>query len=277
MKLKSRWLQDITWKEAEEYLQEKNIAIVPVGATEQHGHAAAMGLDTYNAMHLAEDVAEQTDVLITPPLWFGDSSHHTAFPGTISLRSETMIAVVKDILRSLIKHDFSKILIINGHKMSNLPALNIAAKDIHEYESPHTLISIADPWKIARGVAKQLKGETVEHHAGVLEVSQLLHKRPDLIRNKNLADESVDYKEIFSEWGLYDLFGQPMNDQGDGIDIVWNSEEQRHIVPTGQFSENSEASDETGKKYHEYMVNVLVKFVQWLQDYEGPIGNTKGT
>ena len=268
----SIWLQDITWEEADEYAALDNAVLLPIGATEQHGPAAALGLDTYNAIHLAEDVARRNDLLIVPPLWYGDSSHHTAFPGTISLRSETMIAVLKDVFCSLIRHGFRKIIVINGHKISNLPAVTIAAKDVHEYEHPNSLIAIADPWKIARGIANELKGETVEHHAGVLEVSQLLYKREDLVRNAHLANCNLSYEEIFSSWGVYDLFGKPLDPEGNSIDLVWNSVEQRNFVPSGQFSDNSKTSKEIGEKYHRYMVDVLTKFADWLNSYKGPIG-----
>ncbi|MEI6222979.1 MAG: creatininase family protein [bacterium] len=270
MTLKSVWLQDNTWQDAEAYLKEKNIVIFPIGATEQHGPTSALGLDTYNAIHIAEDVAKRKQVLVTPPLWFGDSSHHTGFPGTISLRSETVVAVVKDILRSLLQHGFKKIIIINGHKVSNLPALTIAAKDIHEYEYQDSSIAIADPWKIARGIAGELKGETVEHHAGVLEVSQLLYKRPDLVDVSKLSNASVNPTKFFSPWGVYDLFGKPLDPHGNTIDIVWNSKEQRKAVPTGQFSDNTKTSKETGEKYHNYMIDVLSDFIDWFQQHTIP-------
>jgi creatinine amidohydrolase len=271
-KLKTNFLQDLTWPEIADYLKDEETIIIPIGATEEHGPAAAIGLDAYNAIYLAEDAAKRSGVLMTPPIWFGDSSHHTAFPGTISLRSETVIALMKDILRSLLKHGFKKILIINGHKVANLPALNIAAKDIHEYDYPDSIIAIADPWKIARGVAEKLKNGTIEHHAGVLEVSQLLYKRPDLVRLDKLSNTMVDYKEIFSEWGLFDLFGKSLNEDGNIIDIVWNSLEQKAFTANGQFSDNSAANKSIGQQYHEYMVGVLVDFLGWIKTYRGPLG-----
>lgn len=260
----SPWIQNNTWEEVAKYLEKKNIVLFPIGATEQHGPAGALGLDAYNAIHLAEDAALATNTLVAPPLWYGDSSHHTAFEGTISLRSETVIAVVKDILRSLLQHGFENVLIINGHKISNLPALTIAAKDIHEYEFPQSRLAIADPWKIAKGIASSLKGDTIEHHSGVLEMSQLLYKRPDLVRQNKLSSASLNAPEkMFSPWGVFDLFGKPLDPDGDSIDVVWNSTEQRSWVSSGQFSDNSKATHELGKKYHEYMVGILKEYIEW--------------
>mgnify|MGYP000889985661 CR=1 FL=1 len=265
-------LQDITWQEVEDYTKEQSIILFPIGATEQHGPSAALGLDTYNALHLAEDVSSKTGVMTAPPAWYGDSSHHTAFPGTVSIRSETLILYLKDIFRSFIKHGLNKIVVINGHKLTNLSAITIAAREVHEFDYPESIIAIADPAKFGRAGGRKAKGDITEHHAGVLEVSQLLYKRPDLVKTQLLKDTSVQYKEIFSKWGVYDLFGSPLNEEGDSIDIVWNSEEQRRFAPTGQFSDNSSASHEIGKQYHEYMVEVLINFVEWLRKYSGPIG-----
>jgi creatinine amidohydrolase len=52
-----------------------------------------------------------------------------------------------------------------------------------------------------------------------------------------------------------------------------NSKEQEFFRPSGSFSDSTKASPEKGQKYHEYMVNNLIKFIEWLRQYDGPIGN----
>lgn len=267
-KLSSIWLQDLSWEEVEKYLKKDSIIIIPVGATEEHGPGGPLGLDTYVAIALAEDVAKKAKVLVTPPLWFGDSIHHAGFAGTIALSTSTLITVVKDIGRSLARHGFRKILIINGHKSANLPALITAVKDLHEYELPQVFFAVADPMKIAKGIAKKVK-EAPEHHAGELEISHLLYKYPELIRTKKLPARNIDFEKIFSPYSQFDLFGPA----GEVVDIPWNSYEQKAFAPLGAFSDASKASKEKGKAYHEYMVDVLVGFINWLRKYRGPIGN----
>lgn len=268
--LPSVWLQELTWEEVRDYLKKEEIVIFPVGATEEHGPAGPLGLDSYAAIALAEDVAKKTHVLVAPPLWFGDSSHHTGFPGTISLRTETLMAVIKDMSQSVARHGFKKILIINGHKMANLPALLSAAKNLHEYELPEVFFAVIDPWKIARGIAGKVK-DNIEHHAGELEISHVWYKYPHLIREKKLTHKGIKFAEIFSQYSQYDLFGGG----GDLIDIPWNSYEQKAFTPNGSFSISDKASPEKGKKYHDYMVQVLVDFIGWLRKYKGPIAQTK--
>ncbi|MFC1803912.1 creatininase family protein, partial [Thermoproteota archaeon] len=124
--MKKYWLQEMSWPEVDEALTHTNIALVPVGSTEQHGLHMPLGVDTYIPMMLAEEVAKKTEVVLTPPLWFADCPHHMGFTGTITLRSETLIELVYDICMSLIKHGFKKILLLNGHTIANNPALMIA-------------------------------------------------------------------------------------------------------------------------------------------------------
>lgn len=267
MNLPSIWLNELTWEEVAEYLKKEDIVLFPVGSTEQHGPAGPLGLDSYVAIALAEDVARKAGVLSTPPLWFGDSSHHLAFPGTISLRTETLAEVVKDVARSLAKGGFRKILIINGHKGANLPALLSTTKALREFEMPHVFFAVIDPMKIARGVAAQIK-EAPEHHAGELELSHLMHKFSHLIRAERLTAEEVPLTQIFSEFFQTDLLGGG----GDFIDIPWTSQEQRLFAPTGSFSASLKATPEKGQRYHDYMVDNIVRFVDWLRAYSGPIG-----
>ena len=269
MKRNSVWLNELTWQEVGSYLKKNDLIIVPVGSTEEHGLAAPLGLDTYAAIFLAEDVAKKAGVLVPPPLWFGDSSHHLGFPGTISLRPQTLELVVSDIGRSLARHGFRKILIINGHKKANLPALLTATKELHEHDLRDVFFAVIDPVKIARGIAGKVK-EEIEHHAGELETSHILYKRPDLIKKEKLAKKNIPYNKIFSSFSTFDLFGK----SGDEIDIPWNSYEQRAFSQSGAFSASNKSSSEKGRVYHEYMVDRVVEFIDWLHRYKGPIGRS---
>lgn len=262
-------MNEISWLDVKNYLKKEKIAIIPVGSTEEHGLPGPLGLDSYVAISLAEDVAKRTGVLVTPPLWYGDSTHHLGFPGTISLRTSTLVSIIEDIGESLARSGFRKILIINGHKSANLPALLSSTKNLHEYKLRNVFFAVADPMKIARGIASRIK-ENVEHHVGELEVSQVWYKYPHLIQKDKLTDAKVDFEKIFSKYSHFDLFGK----SGDVIDIPWNSYEQKKFAPNGSLSDSSKASPEKGKKYHDYMVDVLVDFIGWLKKYNGPIGKS---
>lgn len=269
-KLKSVWINELSWEDVNNYLKKENIVILPVGSTEEHGLAGPLGLDSYVAIALAEDVAKKSGVIVAPPLWYGDSSHHLGFAGTMSLRTSTLISVIEDISESLARNGVKKILIINGHKSANLPALLSAVKNLHEFKLQNVFFAVADPMKIAKGIASKIK-DNIEHHVGELEVSHVWYKYPHLIKSNKLTKKGINFEKIFSKYSNYDLFGKAK----EVIDIPWNSYEQKTFAPDGSFSDSSKASPEKGKEYHDYMVKVLVDFISWLKKYKGPIGNIK--
>ena len=250
----------MSWKDVEEYLKTNDIIIIPIGSTEEHGPGLPLGLDTYTAITLAEDAAVQTGTIITPPIWFGDSPHHMAFPGTVSIRTEILTEYLKDIIRSLAKHGFKKIIIINGHKITNLDALHSATRNLKEYEFPDVFMAVIDPIKIGSVVANKIKEEK-EHHAGELEASHMLYKFPHLIDKEKLPAISPNLDAIYSRFMKPDLFSD-----GDSIDIVWSSVEQKKFTEgTGSMSDATKATKEKGKEYHDVIVKNIVEFVEWLK------------
>lgn len=265
----SVWIQDLTWQEVDDYLKRDSIAIVPVGSTEQHGPAGVTGVDSYVAVTLAEDTAQQAGVLCTPPIWFGDSLHHTGFPGTISLTPDTLTLVIRDVCQSLVRQGFDKIVLINGHKGTNVPPITSALRVLHETVAPAALFAIADPLHLARDAAAEIK-ETNEHHSGELELSHVLYRYPGLIRADRLTSAGVNFQEVFGGFVGSDLFGPAP----EGVDIIWSGAEQRRFAPTGSFSSSLGVSVEKGRRYHEHIVRRLVELVGWLRDYHGPIGRS---
>ncbi|MCS7116548.1 MAG: creatininase family protein [Nitrososphaerota archaeon] len=255
--MKTVWLNEMTWVDVEDYLKNNDIILVPVGSTEQHGPACPLGLDTYIAIALAEDVALKTGVISTPPIWFGDSPHHLKFPGTISLRTETLIELIKDVIRSLAKHGFKKIIFINGHKVVNLDALHAAIRYMKEYECPDVFLAVIDPIKLVSAAGVRV---SEEHHGGALETSHLWYKFPHLIRKDRLTCERPDFHGMFSRFVKTDLFAG-----GDTIDVAWSSEEQRRFTSSGVMSDQTNASPELGREFHERLVTLIVEFIEWLK------------
>ena len=105
----SCWLETKSWPEAEEAIaQSGGVAIIPVGSVEQHSLHLPVGTDTYVAITLAEDAANQTGAVVTPPVWFGWSPHHMVRPGTITIRPEVLADLTYDIIASLAQHGLKK-------------------------------------------------------------------------------------------------------------------------------------------------------------------------
>ena len=108
-------LADLSWEEIQEYLAHEDRLIFSLGATEQHGRHLGLGCDYLLAEAIANETGARTGIAVAPPLAYGMSLHHIKFPGTLSLRPVTLIAVLEDLLRSMYRHGFRRIMIVNGH------------------------------------------------------------------------------------------------------------------------------------------------------------------
>jgi creatinine amidohydrolase len=106
--------EDLNWMEVESYLQHDDRVLLVTGACEQH---AFLGLltDIKIPLAIADAVSQKSGVLVAPPLNYGCSSSFMSFPGTISLQSATIMAVIEDVVLSLYHHGFRRMLVLNGH------------------------------------------------------------------------------------------------------------------------------------------------------------------
>ena len=94
--------------------RERTVLVLPLGSVEQHGRHMPLGTDTMLAHAVALAAAEKVPGVAVLP-WYGFSAHHMRFPGSITLRAETLIALCEDIVGSVVAHGFRRILIVNGH------------------------------------------------------------------------------------------------------------------------------------------------------------------
>jgi len=251
------WLQEMTWEEARDRLKKVDVAIIPIASTEQHGPALPLGTDTYVAIGLAGDVARKTGAVIAPPIWYGDSSHHMAFSGTITLRPETIIELIKDVCTSLIHHGFKKIVIINGHRGANLPALTIAAKAVKEKTGAS--IAVVDPFKISVDVVPRIR-ETEGVHAEEIEASHMLHLKPELVH----LDRAVEELPKFPKYLILDPYKR-----GNRIDIMFTADDEARWTKSGAMGDPRKGTKEKGERYHQAMVDVIVDFIETLKEESG--------
>jgi creatinine amidohydrolase len=91
----------LTRPEIEEYMENRDIILLPIGSTEQHGLHLPVGNDSYHASKISRKVAEKTGTLVAPTLPYGNSYHQMNFSGTIIRSYGTLVKVIKEICRSL--------------------------------------------------------------------------------------------------------------------------------------------------------------------------------
>ena len=106
--------ENLNWFDVEGYLEQDDRLMLVLGACEQHAHLSLL-TDVRIPLALGDAASKQTGVLLAPPVNFGVSPYFLDYPGTISLRVSTFLAVVEDVLRSVYAHGFRRILVLNGH------------------------------------------------------------------------------------------------------------------------------------------------------------------
>ena len=164
----------MTWKEIDSIDRSSVVVILPTGSTEQHGERLPVGTDRFFAREwaIAVNAALPSSILL-PPLNYGMARHHTAFPGTISLDASVYTLIIKNILESLAKHKFQKVLIVNGHGGNHdwIEQAIAEAKDKYpDLMASNPLMDIAMSEKF-KTYTKKFKEDIV--HAGAMEVSML--------------------------------------------------------------------------------------------------------
>jgi creatinine amidohydrolase len=115
--------RELNWMQVEEYLSRDDRVVLPIGSTEQHGY---LSLETDNilAERVSVEAAEPLGALVLPVLPYGLTPAFTAFPGSPTLRLETLLAVLRDLLDSLQAQGFRRFLLVNGHG-GNVPAAGL--------------------------------------------------------------------------------------------------------------------------------------------------------
>jgi creatinine amidohydrolase len=189
----------MTWEEVEEALNTVKMAIVPVGAHEQHGPHMAESCDAVLATEMAKEVAERMYpyVLVTPTINMGVSPHHLNFPGTISLKPDTLIAILRDIVQSLKHQGIKKFLFLNAHG-GNQATLGVASTVLSQEEEVE--IYYAKTTSSAKESINQFIQSPIFGHSCEREVSEALYLAPYLVRPDKLTSgdfcEGGRYKQL---------------------------------------------------------------------------------
>ncbi len=187
----------LTWPEVQAYLEECKGIILPIGSTEQHGPTGAIGTDLLTAEAVAIEVGRRTGVLVAPALPYGMAEHHLGFPGTMSLKPETLMTVVHDLVISLARHGFERIFVINGHG-GNIATAKAAfaqaygtAVDRGLLVAPRLRCKLASWFLVAPvfSLARELYGDKEGQHATPSEISLTLHLKPRLIQKQRKLDD----------------------------------------------------------------------------------------
>ncbi|MBM7044676.1 MULTISPECIES: creatininase family protein [Rhizobium] len=158
-------VSESNWHQIEAYLKTDDRAILPLGSTEQHA-GLSLSVDSILSERVAADAAEPLGIPVFPVVAYGITPYFLAYPGTISLRQETYIRLVRDILDGLRLQGFRRILIVNGHG-GNQPAGSLAIEWMAD--NPDTAVKFHNWWNAPKTFAKVQEIDSVASHASWME------------------------------------------------------------------------------------------------------------
>jgi creatinine amidohydrolase len=180
--------QSMTWEEiAQLRVSGMETALLPVGATEQHGPHLATSVDCVTAEELAHAVSAETGIPVLPTLPYGCSlGHSRRWPGTLSLQPQTLIDVIVQIGEWAHASAIRKLIIINGH-VTNFAPLRCAL-EILRSRFDDLMVAIRNVAEVSPRVRAEFFADAEDWHANAAETSLMLALAPDLVRAGRIAD-----------------------------------------------------------------------------------------
>jgi creatinine amidohydrolase len=217
----------------------ERLVVVPVGAIEQHGPHLPLDTDTLLAISVAEGiVARAPGTLLGPTLELGCSSHHSAFPGTVSLSTQTFVGIVVDVCRSLTRADLTVVL-LNAHggnrAQLDVALTELAGEGVRAYAFTY--------WKLLEDVVVDELGDAAGDacgHACALETSLMQHLHPEHVRESAIPAGGTP-----PTWPDPHMFSR------DAVRVVRPFDE---IRPDGVIGRPSLATPELGRRLFEAAV-----------------------
>ena len=255
-------LQEMSWVDIQTYLETSDMVIIPLGSTEQHGPHLPLGSDYYQAFAMAEKISRRTQVVVAPILLVGYSEYHSGFPGTLSVKPETMEQVLFECVESLIKHGFRRFMFFNYHGGNNIVQDNV----IHRMNQTTQAVAIA----IGVGSPFQEMEETdfFDWHAGKKETSTMLYLKPHLVRMERAEKPEITFTPQMDEL-------RQIAEEHPGLLEVWywlfgvTSEAKKggasHELSSNgiwSLSDPKAATTEMGQKNVEELTETAVRFIE---------------
>jgi creatinine amidohydrolase len=237
------WIPDarnfayLTWKQVDALPRESTLLILPTAAVEQHGHHLPLATDTLvNNLLLGkalELVAAELPMYALPPICYGKSNEHIGYPGTLSVSSNTFMAVIRDLGASLAAGGFQKLCLFNTHG-GNTSLVDVMARDLRAEFGLRTFSLFGAPGVNFDAVSKQER--TYGFHAGEIETAFLLHGTPELVHTDQYTSNyiaRVDRPEL-------------LKPEGSSANFAWLT---RDIAPSGVMGDPANATAENGEKW----------------------------
>jgi creatinine amidohydrolase len=241
-------LENLTSTKSRAEFRKNDIAIIPVGSTEQHGAHLPLGTDHFLARYIAREVADRTGILCTPTIPIGISDSHKQFFGTLSVKPQTLKDYVGQVCLSLKSHGIRKVVIYNGHGGNQLPLEEEARVLRSEHKLPTFVCHVVAP--TLEKYVDQLFGREGEYHGahgGAAETSLIMAMHEDL----------VDKNELKRAKGA-DKWGREVSGTVVTFDAI-------DFSTTGTVGLGYEGTKERGVQLLNRTIEETCSFVEWLK------------
>src|SRR5512136_1746366 len=177
-------IEEMTMTEFEDGLKRTRTVYIPFGSIEEHGNHLPLSTDTIQAYEVGKKAARLIPLFVAPPIHYGSCRSTSCHPGTISISTATLKALLKDIVRSFRAQGMRNIIVVTGHAGgAHRMALQDAGEELIT-EFPDINMAVVTEYELAREAGKSIIETEGDAHAGEIETSRILHSHPLLVKGK---------------------------------------------------------------------------------------------
>lgn len=252
-----RW-QDLTTVDFEGLDRERTVAVLPLGAIEQHGPHLPLSTDAVIAEEMAiralEQVPDDVPALLMPTLDIGKSNEHLAYPGTLTLSAKTLMDQWLEVAEGVHRAGLAKIMFVNAHG-GQPQVMEIVARELRVRRQ---MLCVTSNWWHMGLPDGLIPAEEERHgiHGGLVETSLVLHLRPDLVRMDRAEDFQPVMAEIEGDTEKLTYVG--------GVGIGWQAQD---IHPAGVAGNAAAATPEIGARIFDHVVAGYAKLLGEITAY----------
>ncbi len=236
-------LEQMTMGEFRAGLTRTRTVLIPYGSTEEHGSHLPLDTDTMQAVAVAHRLQDYREIFIAPPVHYGVCRSTSEHPGTLSISTQTLIALTLDIVAALYRQGLRRFILLSGHAGgTHMAALTDAGEQLLQ-KYPELQIAVVTEYLLAAESGRHLIETAGDAHAGEIETSRIMHSHPQLVKGSGVREFPAFPKGI----------------------LVRN---KQRYWPGGVWGDPGKASAAKGARIEQLVVDKLCELVDQLEAWQ---------